>query len=240
MFTQSMSTVVSNTADDGSADSGGRRLSESSHGLTAQAVHQNARPTSSSSTSSKKLSNNLQSATTGLTKGTTSTMVAGQSPVSVVSTSGVKVTAQNSLTTDLSNAQLSPPQTTAEVAYAVPKPTITVPGNGMAACDSGGGYAKMSTAGFGTNPHPASTAVKSSLLQFTANTATPTGSNKKKLVPVPPKVAMVPAYYVTMHFNTPMKDFNFTASKLLKQGEYPDLVLKYLLRKSYSKSSKKI
>ena len=228
MFTQSLSTVVSNTANDGSTDSGGRRLSESSHDLTAQAVHQNLRPTTSPSP--KKLSNNLQSATTGLTKGTTSTMVAGQSPVSVVSTSGVKVTAHNSLTTDLNGAQLSPPQTDAEIAYAVPKPTIMVPGNGMSACDSGGGYAKMSTAGFGTNPHPASTAVKSSLLQFTANTATPAGSNKKKLVPVPPRVAMVPAYYVTMHFNTPMKNFNFTAARLVKHGGYrPSPTISYYL-----------
>ena len=27
----------------------------------------------------------------------------------------------------------------------------------MLACDSGGGYNKMSTAGFGANPHPGST-----------------------------------------------------------------------------------
>ena len=55
-------------------------------------------------------------------------MVAGQTPVSVTSTSGVKVTAQNTLSTDLNNAKLSPPQTQAEQAYSVPNPTISVPG----------------------------------------------------------------------------------------------------------------
>ena len=51
--------------------------------------------------------------------GTQSSMVAGQTPVSVTSSSGVKVTAQNTLSTDLQNAKLSPPQTQAEQAYRV-------------------------------------------------------------------------------------------------------------------------
>ena len=55
-------------------------------------------------------------------------MVAGQAPVSVTSSSGVKVTAQNTVSNDLHNAKLSPPQTQAEQAYSVPNPTIFVPG----------------------------------------------------------------------------------------------------------------
>ena len=60
--------------------------------------------------------------------GTQSSMVAGQTPVSVTSSSGVKMTAQYTLSTDLKNAKLSPPQTQAEQAYGARSPTISVPG----------------------------------------------------------------------------------------------------------------
>ena len=43
---------------------------------------------------------------------------------------------------------------------------LAVPGNGMSACDSGGGYNKMSTAGFGSNPHPGSTGEPPPLLSL--------------------------------------------------------------------------
>ena len=62
------------------------------------------------------------------------------------------------------------------------------------------------------------TAVKSPLLQFTANTATPSGSNKRNLVVAPPKTSMVPAYYITMHFTSPMKHYNHTAANMVQHG----------------------
>ena len=93
------------------------------HGLTSAVYVKDAKKATTNT-----LSNNLQSATKSLVTGTQTSMVAGQSPVSVTSSSGVKVTAQNTLASDLNNAKISPPQTQEEQAYSVPNPTISVPG----------------------------------------------------------------------------------------------------------------
>lgn len=169
-----------------------------------------------------ELSKNLAMATSGLTAGTLSTMVAGQAPKSVTSESGVKVQMQYTLTTELKSATLAPPTTAAESAYKVPQPKITVPGNGMAQCDSGGGYAKISTAGFGSNPHPDSSSVKSPLLQFGGNSAVPKAIPGKQVIKkAPPKPAPTPAYYITIQFLSPMKKLNYTAVNAFKRGLRP-------------------
>jgi hypothetical protein len=152
------------------------------------------------------LSNSVATAVAGLTEGSLAGMVAGEAPTAVV-TSNLRASMSFSLLTDIKGV-LSPPQTDAERAYGASRPAIFIPPTSLSACDSGGGYAKMSTVGFGTNPNPGSAAVKSSLLQFTSHPS-PTAA----VAPLAATGAVrssTPAYYVTLQFTAPAA-FNRTA-----------------------------
>ena len=125
----------------------------------------------------------------------------------MVVTDNVRASLSYTLTTDLSATSISPPMTNAELANNVHPPKISIPGNAAAsACDSGGGYAKMSTVGFGINPNPSSAGVtaglKSSLLQFTS---------RPGVAYTTPPSSSVPAYYVSLPFSAPLSLFNATA-----------------------------
>ena len=65
---------------------------------------------------------------------------------------------QYTLLTDLAHTTLTPPQTPEEIQYNIPPPSIYIPGGGqgqglgqgvnaVSACNSGNGYAKMTTMG---------------------------------------------------------------------------------------------
>ena len=157
-------------------------------------------------------SNSLATAVAGLTAGSLASMVSGQKPIMVV-TDNVRAALSYTLTTDLSDFSITPPLTNAELAYNVHPPKISIPGTAGSACDSGGGYAKMSSVGFGINPHSSSpgvsSGVKSSLLQFTS---------RPGVAYTVPSHSLVPAYYVSLPFNAPLTSFNATA---IRRGKSP-------------------
>ena len=161
----------------------------------------------------------------GLTIGTVNTMVAGQSPVSITSSTGVKAQLMNTLSTDLTSAALNPPLSDADQAYGTPQPRISVPGNGLSACDSGGGYNKMSVSGGGSNSHADASSVRSAPLQFGASTPVPLTDTGGKVplnqLAVLSRLSTLPAYYITMPFAAPMTHFNKTVEALVVAGKRP-------------------
>ena len=161
----------------------------------------------------------------GLTIGTMNTMVAGQTPVAITSSTGVKAQMMNTLSTDLTGAALNPPLSEADQAYGTRQPRISVPGNGLAACDSGAGYNKMSVAGGGSNTHADASAVRSSPLRFGASTPVPVTASGAKVplnqLAVLSRLSTLPAYYITMPFAAPMTQFNRTVEALVEAGKRP-------------------
>ena len=179
---------------------------------TRALVSNTAIPSTAPTAGLDSASNSLATAVAGLTAGSLASMVSGQKPVMVL-TDNVRAALSYTLTTDLSAASISPPMTNAELAYNVQPSKITIPGTAGSACDSGGGYAKMSTVGFGINPNPVlagvTAGVKSSLLQFTS---------RPGVVYTPPPSSLVPAYYVSLPFNAPLTSYNATA---IRRGKSP-------------------
>ena len=161
----------------------------------------------------------------GLTIGTQNTMVPGQTPVAITSSTGVKAQMMNSLSSDLTGAALNPPLSQADQAYGTPQPRISVPGHGLDACDSGGGYNKMSVSGGGSNTHAGASAVRSPPLQFGASTPVPVTATGAKVplseLAVLSHLSTTPAYYITMPFATPMTHFNQTVERLVVAGKRP-------------------
>jgi REJ domain len=147
-----------------------------------------------------------------LTSGALKGMVAGQRPVSIV-TSNVRATVQHELVSLLSSASLSPPPTLADSIYGARQPKIFIPRNGIAACGSGDGYAQLSTLLYGTNPHAKSNAQKSALLQFSSTVTKKTVKTKILGKALTDQISNTntnhPAYYVTLQFSS-VQNLNLT------------------------------
>ena len=154
-----------------------------------------------SSDTVSKVAKKLDATVANFVQGTLATMVAGQLPV-IITSSNIQLKVsyqQSSLATTL-----LPPAKSTDIAYNVLQPRLYISQQGMAACDSGNGYAKMSTLKFNSNPHAMSSAILSPLLHFASY---PVKSRVERGVEV---VSQVPLYYVTLPFNTP-REFNTTA-----------------------------
>ena len=134
---------------------------------------------SAASATAVSLASNVDHAVNGLTGGVQKTMVAGQTPTSIVS-DNVCATMANQLASSFSDALLQPPQTDAGIAGNVPLPAIRIVGNTLTQCGFGGGYAQIGTSQLGTNPYPGSSAVQSPLLKFSTGSSTTTAKTKAR------------------------------------------------------------
>ena len=128
---------------------------------------------SAASATAVSLASNVDHAVNGLTGGVQKTMVAGQTPTSIVS-DNVCATMANQLASSFSDALLQPPQTDTGIAGNVPLPAIRIVGNTLTQCGFGGGYAQIGTSQLGSNPYPGSSAVQSPLLKFSTGSSTTT------------------------------------------------------------------
>lgn len=163
-----------------------------------------------------RFANDITDAVVGMTQGTMKTMVVGQAPVSLV-TGNVRLTVKNDLVSLLLNAELSPPRTTSESVYGSVQPKIKVVGNGLSYCSGKSAYAQVSTLQYGTNPHAGSTALQTSMLQFTSTITTqvPKKTTKTKKAPfasseiVADVIALAPAYYIILQYAT-TRNFNLS------------------------------
>ena len=144
--------------------------------ITSQFVQTNVYPTNKSiaiTSLMTEFATDVSLAVASVTLGTIKSMVPGQSPVSLV-TSSVRATMTHDLVSSLSSASLSPPATIAESAYGSIQPKVVIPGKGVSACGSGDGYAQLSILLFGSNPHAQSSTLQSPLLQFSSTVTTKT------------------------------------------------------------------
>ena len=176
------------------------------------------------------LTKNTKTATAGLTSGTLQTMVPGQGAVPVV-TDNVRATMNYELVSAQKNADLGPPQTEAEVAYAAPMPKFQFVGDALKQCNFPGGYSQLSTSNYGSNPNPGSQDVKSPLLAIGSTSDTPTTkarrltntqdatelSTEVETAPAPTNTTVhtvqVPLYYIILQYAS-TQNFNHTAIKL--------------------------
>ena len=134
---------------------------------------------STASATALTLASNVDHAVNGLMGGVQKTMVAGQTPTSIVS-ENVCATMANQLASSFSDALFQPPQTDAGIAGNVPLPTIRIVGNTLLQCGFTGGYAQIGTSQLSTNPYPGSSAVQSPLLKFSADSTTTTTNTKAR------------------------------------------------------------
>ena len=183
--------------------------------IISQFVETNVHSSVGDSTSTSLLAQfraEVAGAVDGLTLGVLNGMAAGQRPVSII-TANVRATVQHELVSMLNSASLSPPPSLADSIYGAQQPKIFIPRNGIAACDSGDGYAQLSTLLYGTNPHAKSNAQQSALLQFSSTVTTKSLKSKSS-----PRVlsdtlsntnSIPPAYYVMLQF-TSVQNLNLT------------------------------
>jgi hypothetical protein len=92
----------------------------------------------------------------------------GQYPVEVVS-DNLKLSARKDFLEDLSNISFTPPQTDAEIEYGVMSPSMSIQASDISSCNGGDGYSKIFIGGYGQNPFPNSTSIRSTIFRITSS-----------------------------------------------------------------------
>ena len=104
----------------------------------------------------------------GLVKGVELDMVAGQDPVTLVSTN-IQLAVSSTLASSTADMSLTVPSTAAQAAYGSIQPMITLGPTGLTGCSFTGGYAQMSVLQWAKNPYPDSTDVKGQMLRVSSS-----------------------------------------------------------------------
>ena len=136
--------------------------------------------------------------TTNLQKGMLKSMVGGQIPLTVISSS-VRTSAVKQLAREMQNASLAPPQTDAESQYGSPGPRLIMPPSGLQCPGQPpGSYSRISIMQWGKNPYSNASSVQSPLLAFSNTIKKRPGGNKNATV-----TAKIEPYYIVIQFATP-------------------------------------
>jgi hypothetical protein len=142
---------------------------------------------------------NISSLTNVIMAGISKTLVAGEAAVTIA-TDNVQVMVQNVRLSSLANSSLSPPATTAGAAYGTLLPAMQLSADGLgSSCGGGSGYAQLSLAQWGKNPHPNSSSIKSPLLSIGTESTT-AATTRRQLSST--NVTVAPAYFIVLQFSS--------------------------------------
>ena len=134
----------------------------------------------------------IESSLIGLENGVETEMVSGQRDVFVLS-DNIQMRVSKALVSDLYNASLSAPETTADILYGTLKSKIILPATGLDACGYTNGYARFSVMQWGANPRADSSRVGGNYFRISIahdSSVTSTASTPAETFPQPFEVVL--------------------------------------------------